>query len=103
VRDSDGKESEELTQKLTNGLRDFYRHIIRWDTKGVEDYLVDRLIETMILRHKRILYRRARQEKWAMPQQTVESPTPPRKSQKGKWKAKTVRIIDSENCGCGCP
>ncbi|RSL95734.1 hypothetical protein CEP52_011908 [Fusarium oligoseptatum] len=79
LRDSEGRESEELTEAMTSGLREVYKHVIKRNTKDLEGYLADRLIETMIIRHKRILYRRSRQIRWAIAQvqhlaKRVESP-----------------------------
>lgn len=68
LRDSEGKKSQELTDKMTAGLRELYKHVINRTADGLEDFLTDRLIETMITRHKRILYRRSRQISWAISQ-----------------------------------
>lgn len=83
LRDSKGKESEELTQAMTSGLKQLYKHVIKCNAEGLEDYLADRLIKTMIIRHKRILYRRSRQISWAISQvqytaKRVETPKEPR-------------------------
>ncbi|KAG8158584.1 hypothetical protein KVR01_011706 [Diaporthe batatas] len=64
VRDETGKKSVELTQSLQDGLRHLYQHYITTHAAGVGDRLAERLVQTMIMRHKRILYRRDRRESW---------------------------------------
>jgi hypothetical protein len=53
---------------MVAGLRELFEHVVKRNTEDLEDYLISRLVETMIIRHKRILYRRSRQDRWAISQ-----------------------------------
>ncbi|KAF2805712.1 uncharacterized protein BDZ99DRAFT_396002, partial [Mytilinidion resinicola] len=66
LRDSKGNESQELTDEMTTGLRNVYKYFVKHNTEDLDENLRDRLIETMITRHIRILYRRSRQMSWAI-------------------------------------
>jgi hypothetical protein len=59
---------DEVGSDITDSLRTFYKAIIRRESRNIDDALVDRLAQTMILRRKRILYRRSRQTRWIMQQ-----------------------------------
>jgi hypothetical protein len=59
---------DETGTDITDGLRCYFRAIIKRDCPGTADILADRLVQTMILRRKRILHRRKRQRRWALPQ-----------------------------------
>lgn len=67
IRDDSGEEGTDITESL----RCCFQALIRRDCKDINDALVDRLAQTMILRRKRILYRRKRQRRWAVPQVDV--------------------------------
>jgi hypothetical protein len=60
LRDEKGETSEELTRSLFEALTHLYQFYIRTHVPGVGEKLAQRLVHTMIIRHKRILYRRAR-------------------------------------------
>lgn len=64
LRDENGKNSEELTCSLIDGLTRLYQFYVRTHAAGVGEPLAQRLVQTMIIRHKRILYRRARRRVW---------------------------------------
>lgn len=68
LRDENGDKSHELTRVLIEGLTQLYQFYIRTHAAGVGDNLAQRLVQTMIIRHKRILYRRARQKFWNLQQ-----------------------------------
>jgi hypothetical protein len=53
---------------MVAGLRRLFEHVVKRNAEDLEDYLASRLVETMIIRHKRILYRRSRQDRWAISQ-----------------------------------
>ena len=59
---------DETGADMTENLRCFYEALIKRDCKGINDQLADRLAHTMILRRKRILYRRTRQRCWILQQ-----------------------------------
>ncbi len=59
---------DEVGTDITESLRCCFQALIKRDCKDVDEALVDRLAQTMILRRKRILYRRERQRRWALPQ-----------------------------------
>ncbi|KAI7788219.1 hypothetical protein LA080_012285 [Diaporthe eres] len=64
LRDENGKKSEELTCSPIDGLTRLYQFYVRTHAAGVGEPLAQRLVQTMIIRHKRILYRRARRRVW---------------------------------------
>jgi hypothetical protein len=70
LNDAQGKRSLELTMKMETGLKQYYEYILsqRHITNGIDEVLARRLVNTMVTRHKRVLYRRSRQEKWAIRQ-----------------------------------
>jgi hypothetical protein len=57
---------DEMGNDMTENLRCFYKALIKRDCKELNEYLVDRLAHTMILRRKRILYRRTRPRRWIL-------------------------------------
>lgn len=68
LRDENGDKSHELTRALIEGLTQLYQFYIRTHAAGVGENLAQRLVQTMITRHKRILYRRARRKVWNLHQ-----------------------------------
>lgn len=80
LRDENGQKSEELTRSLVEGLTQLYQFYVRTHAAGVGEKLSQRLVQTMIIRHKRILYRRARRKVWNL-QQITHSPQ--------KWEQKS--------------
>lgn len=81
LRDENGEKSHELTRSLLDGLAQLYHFYIRTHAAGVGDKLAERLVQTMIIRHKRILYRRARKKVWHLEQvdyspRTIEQESP---------------------------
>lgn len=68
LRDKNGERSHELTRSLLDGLTRLYQFYVRTHAAGVGEQLAQRLVQTMIIRHKRILYRRARQKVWNLEQ-----------------------------------
>lgn len=68
LRDENGNKSEELTRSLLEGLTQLYQFYVRTHAAGVGEKLAQRLVQTMIIRHKRILYRRARRKVWNLQQ-----------------------------------
>jgi hypothetical protein len=75
----DYKGKHPVTEDL---VRVIYKHRLRGISNGLKDEMVERLIETMVTRLKRILYRRSRQVKWEFPQVSLptsqlELPKPP--------------------------
>lgn len=61
LRDTEGRDSEEVTRNVMKNLEESYRRIIAHDATGIAEYLVDRLAKTMAIRHLRILSRRSQQ------------------------------------------
>lgn len=59
---------DEVGTDITESLRCCFQALVKRDCKDINDHLVDRLAQTMILRRKRILYRRERLRRWALPQ-----------------------------------
>lgn len=68
IRDENGEKSHKLTRSLLDGLTRLYEFYVRTYAAGVGEQLAQRLVQTMIIRHKRILYRRARQKVWNLEQ-----------------------------------
>lgn len=68
LRDENGEKSEELTRSMLDGLTQLYQFYIRTHAAGVEEKLAQRLVQTMIIRHRRILYRRSRRRVWNLEQ-----------------------------------
>lgn len=73
LRDENGNKSEELTRLLLEGLTQLYQFYVRTHAAGVGEKLAQRLVQTMIIRHKRILYRRARRRVWNLQQTTYSA------------------------------
>lgn len=68
LRDENGEKSHELTRSLLDGLTQLYQFYVRTYAAGVGEQLAHRLVQTMIIRHKRILYRKARRTNWNLEQ-----------------------------------
>lgn len=60
--DEDGKD-------ITECLKQIFRHLIRRECCDISDQILDRLAQTMIIRRRRVLYRRSRQKRWALQQE----------------------------------
>ncbi len=65
---------DDMGTDITESLRYCFRAIIKRDYKDLNEPLVDRLTETMILRRKRILYRRSRHRRWILPDVSSTKP-----------------------------
>jgi hypothetical protein len=68
LRDEHGQRSNELTNSFLEGLTQLYQFYIRTHAAGVGEKLAQRLVQTMIIRHRRVLYRRARRKVWNLEQ-----------------------------------
>lgn len=68
LRDENGEKSVELTRSLLDGLKRLYQFYVKTHAAGVGEPLAQRLVQTMIIRHKRVLYRRARGKFWNLEQ-----------------------------------
>lgn len=68
LRDENGEKSVELTRSLLDGLKRLYQFYVKTHAAGVGEPLAQRLVQTMIIRHKRVLHRRARRKVWNMEQ-----------------------------------
>lgn len=74
LRDENGEKSADLTRSLLEGLTQLYQFYVRTHATGIGEHLAQRLVQTMIIRHKRILYRRARRKVWNLQQITYSPP-----------------------------
>lgn len=74
LRDESGEKSAELTHSMLEGLTQLYQFYVRTHATGLGEHLAQRLVQTMIIRHKRILYRRARRKVWNLQQITYSPP-----------------------------
>ncbi|KAI1085196.1 hypothetical protein F5B20DRAFT_575666 [Whalleya microplaca] len=97
--DSKGQESEAATEAYRENLKTYFEFLINRDLKGREDFMTNRLIETMITRHFQVLYRRSRHEKWDIPpvQYTANSAETLRKSSKPSSSKKTYPLQVSKS------
>ncbi|KAK4224120.1 hypothetical protein QBC38DRAFT_458633 [Podospora fimiseda] len=83
IKDDDGNDITEMVEQL------FYR-LVKRECEGIEEWFAHRLAQTMLLRRKRILYRRERQRRWTFQQAEREKvvhmdvpvPVKPQPSQK---------------------
>ncbi|KAG7408215.1 hypothetical protein Forpe1208_v012365 [Fusarium oxysporum f. sp. rapae] len=69
IKDDEGNDVEDI-------LREHFKHHIRDKFPGLGEILQDRLAQTMLLRRKRILYRRYRQESTTIKSQKSEAEKP---------------------------
>lgn len=53
---------------ISEYLRSFYQALIQRDCKDIDKHLKNRIVHTMLLRHKRILCRKSRQRRWMLHQ-----------------------------------
>ncbi|KAK3986500.1 hypothetical protein QBC44DRAFT_138858 [Cladorrhinum sp. PSN332] len=53
---------------ITEILGDLFYGLVKRESKGIEDWFARRLAHTMLLRRRRILYRRFRQRRWTLQQ-----------------------------------
>jgi hypothetical protein len=56
---------DEMGNDMTESLRAFYKAIIKRECKDISMTLLERLAQTMVIRRKRIHYRRSRRTRWA--------------------------------------
>ena len=68
LRDKHGQKSEELTRSLFEGLTQLYQFYIKTHATGLGEQLAERLVQTMIIRHRRTLYRKSRRQVWNLEQ-----------------------------------
>ncbi|KAK4244252.1 hypothetical protein C7999DRAFT_17466, partial [Corynascus novoguineensis] len=59
---------DETGTDISEYLRSFYQALIQRDCKDIDKHLKDRIVHTMLLRRKRILYRKSRQRRWMLHQ-----------------------------------
>lgn len=67
LQDSDGND---LTERLTQ----YFTALISREFNSVPDSMVQRLAASMVMRRRRIMYRRSQQRKWNLQQQTEYTP-----------------------------
>lgn len=60
---------DEVGNDLTECMSDLFRYFIKRDCSDITENILDRLVETMIIRRRRILYRRSRQRHYALEQE----------------------------------
>ncbi|KAL6810157.1 hypothetical protein V8C40DRAFT_258613 [Trichoderma camerunense] len=53
---------------MSDTLTDYYTKLIKREFNGMQDTLVQRLAASMLVRRRRIMYRRSQQHRWKMPQ-----------------------------------
>ncbi|KAH0526242.1 hypothetical protein TsFJ059_009591 [Trichoderma semiorbis] len=53
---------------MSDTLTDYYTKLIKREFSGLQDTLVQRLAASMLMRRRRIMYRRSQQQRWKMPQ-----------------------------------
>ncbi|KAK2124705.1 hypothetical protein NOF04DRAFT_1348472 [Fusarium oxysporum II5] len=84
IQDDEGNDVEDI-------LREHFKHHIYNKFPGLGEVLQDRLTQTMLLRRKRNLYRRYRQESTTIKSQKPEAEKPHSKTQKNKPKEHNTR------------
>lgn len=98
LRDENGDKSHELTSALVEGLTQLYQFYIRTHAAGVGESLAQRLIQTMIVRHKRILYRRARRKVWNLQQIEYTPPKIEKKTRRLSISIPAPEITPQNDC-----
>lgn len=53
---------------MSDTLTDYYTKLIKREFSGLQDNLVQRLAASMLMRRRRIMYRRSQQQRWKIPQ-----------------------------------
>ncbi|KAL6695167.1 hypothetical protein J3F84DRAFT_400021 [Trichoderma pleuroticola] len=53
---------------MSDTLTDYYTKLIKREFSGIQDTLVQRLAASMLVRRRRIMYRRSQQQRWKIPQ-----------------------------------
>ncbi|KAK4085634.1 uncharacterized protein Triagg1_624 [Trichoderma aggressivum f. europaeum] len=53
---------------MSDTLTDYYTKLIKREFSGMQDTMVQRLAASMLVRRRRIMYRRSQQQRWKMPQ-----------------------------------
>ncbi|PKK44837.1 hypothetical protein CI102_13256, partial [Trichoderma harzianum] len=71
---------------MSDTLTDYYTKLIKREFSGLQDTLVQRLAASMLVRRRRIMYRRSQQQRWKIPQvepktKSLELATPSSKSE----------------------
>lgn len=61
---------DEAGNDITECLAGIFKHLIKRECGDISDQILNRLAQTMIIRRRRVLYRRSRQKRWALQQET---------------------------------
>ncbi|KAK4059625.1 hypothetical protein Trihar35433_10672 [Trichoderma harzianum] len=59
---------DEDDNDMSDTLTDYYTKLIKREFSGLQDNLVQRLAASMLMRRRRIMYRRSQQQRWKIPQ-----------------------------------
>ncbi|KKO99136.1 hypothetical protein THAR02_08748 [Trichoderma harzianum] len=59
---------DEDDNDMSDTLTDYYTRLIKREFSGLQDNLVQRLAASMLMRRRRIMYRRSQQQRWKIPQ-----------------------------------
>lgn len=60
---------DEAGNDTTESLSEVFKHLIKREFSDVSDQILHRLVHTMIIRRRRVLYRRSRQKRWTLQQE----------------------------------
>lgn len=60
---------DEAGKDITECLAKMFKYLIQRDCCGISDQILNRLAQTMIIRRRRVLYRRSRQKRWLLQQE----------------------------------
>lgn len=60
---------DEAGNDITECLTDMFKHLITRECCDISDQILNRLAQTMIIRRRRVLYRRSRQKRWILQQE----------------------------------
>lgn len=76
---------DEDDNDMSDTLTDYYTKLIKREFGGMQETLVQRLAASMLMRRRRIMYRRSQQQRWKIPQvepktKNLELATPSTKS-----------------------
>lgn len=62
------KLKDEDNNDMSDTLTDYYTKLIKREFSGMQETLVQRLAASMLVRRRRIMYRRSQQQRWKIPQ-----------------------------------
>ncbi|KAG6356100.1 hypothetical protein INS49_015485 [Diaporthe citri] len=60
---------DEAGNDITECLAEMFKHLIKRECCDISDQILNRLAQTMIIRRRRVLYRRSRQKRWVLQQE----------------------------------